>query len=749
MIHPVNKYGADKQLPARKKAVTNLDPNFLLSSGTDTTTVNDVLEQPYLNHIWTYASCKVINTNVSKLPKIIANKKDPEDYATEHPVLDLFDDPNPWMSSINFWQAIVLGLLLPSKRQAVVESDGKKSTVYNSGDQTGGQVFLICLTSSGEPVDLDKGDIPDVIFPFTDRNVAPKQSSNDGMVGLTGWVWMDNDGKEIITFERNQIIRINLFNPYEWTRGVSDYYPTSLAMADDIKSNIFNSQSFENDGTVAGVLQSELDLTDDQYKINYKRWMERHGGVGRNNTIAILGNGLKYQQMGLSQADMQFTDQKKDLFEQFAAAYGLNKIAYGKYEEINFATIREGRKLLWQDTYKPLDQLITRSITDQWIKYVDKGMCLKSDYSDIEYLRPDYKNRANVAAVMVEKLRYTPAAASKMVRLPLTEDMIKEMPWLKEEPPTKQAGPIAPEPKQLVQKLVEKSFKKGQKLSEEERTALSWDYIHKVLDPGEKKWKSELDRFFTSQRNRMQDRVDNWLKRQKAVPDDIDKEVWLTSYWLQMTKDETGTDILIIVPSMFMLNSTQENEKLIRTLRPLIVEQMKLDAARLEEELGTLIEFNVTDDNIQQYIDARKQQIKDINTTTFKKANKKIGVAIEEAMLNNDTPQEAAKRIKGAISDTVQVRKNQAATIARTETATISNSTRFAAFHKEGIEWHEWLTAGDERVRDTHIQVGGMVIKVGRMFPIVNLRFPSDPNGAPGEIINCRCVTIPAEEPQG
>jgi len=751
MIQPVNKYGADKQLPTRKKAVTNLDPNFLMSSAGKSLTVGDITDQPYINHIWTYASCKVINTNVSKLPKIIASKKDPEDYQTDHPALDLFDDPNPWMSSINFWQAIVLGLLLPSDRQDVIESGSKKGGAYNSGDPTGGQVFLVCVSKSGEPVNLDKGEIPDAIFPFTDKNVAPKQLKKDGMVGLDGWVWMDNDGKEILTFEPGQIIRINLFNPYEWTRGVSDYYPTSLAMADDIQSDIFNSESFKNDGTVAGVLSTDMDLSDPQYETYYKRWMNRHGGVGRNNTIAVLGQGLKYQQIGLSQADMQFTDQKKYNFQKFAAAYGLNKIAYGQYEDINYATIKEGRKLLWQDTYKPLDLLITRSITDQWIKYIDKGLILKSDYSDIEYLRPDYKDRANVAAVMVEKLRYTAAAASKMVRLPLTEEMIKEMPWLNEEPPQKQPAGFGVEPKQIGEKLVEKAFKKGNSLSDEERIALSWDYIHKVLDPGEKRWKTELDRFFTRQSNLMQDSVDKWLKKQKAIPENIDKEVYLTGYWLQVTKTEeggeSGAGIIIMTPAAFMLNPVEENAKLIKLLRPLIKAQMIEDAKRLEQELGTLIEFNVTDETVQQYIDKRKDIIKGINTTTFKKANRKIGLAIEEAIKINATPQEAAKLIKEAIKDVKTVRKNAAQTIARTETGTISNTTRFAAFHQEGIEWIEWLTAADERVRPDHAMINGTVVKLGQLFPIVNLRFPLDPNGLPGQIINCRCVPIPAVAP--
>jgi len=76
-------------------------------------TTGDIIERPYINHI--YIAVYYLGTGISpcKLPKVIINKDDPEQKETQHEVLDLFDDPNPWMSSISFWQAIILGLLLP------------------------------------------------------------------------------------------------------------------------------------------------------------------------------------------------------------------------------------------------------------------------------------------------------------------------------------------------------------------------------------------------------------------------------------------------------------------------------------------------------------------------------------------------------------------------------------------------------------------------------------------------------------
>lgn len=804
-IITVDKYGNETNI---EKSIPNLDPYFLYPTGTRSRYGGgNVAERPYQNHIWTYASGEVISRNVCRLPKVISKKTDPDKLIFEHKVLDVFDMPNPWMSSIGFWKSICLGLLLPSRRAPLEKHKVDKAVPTNRSDDmgdTGGQVFLIPLTNSGEKVNLRRGDIPDMILPYTDRYIRAKETHDpDKGTTLDGWQWINSANNTVIdTFSPEEIIRINLLNPYDWIRGLSPLTPAGLALVDDIKSDIYNTESFENDGTVAGLLSTENDMTNDQFEINLKRWYSRNGGVGNNNRIAMIANGLKYQQFGLSQADMQFTEQKRWIFEKFAAAYGLNKIAYGKYEEINFATIREGRRMLWIDTYQPLDQLICNAITTQWIKYVDKGAFLHSDYSRVETLREDYTKRAQAAKVMVD-MGYPASLASKINNIPITEEMIQKYPWLDEKPmqrqPIQEQGKEKDKPKKSATKSAEKM-----QMSEEERKAQSWDYIHKVLDPGEKKWKSTMIRFFNSQRNRMQDKVDVWEKKQKEIPKNIKKDIYLKSFWKAFNKeypeiyayqyqiknteylsvpfynkdegarmlktpkyqdwdteeavrafDKSNISVIkeiIIDPKAFLLNPVEENEKLLQLVKPLIVDQMRREKNRLNEELGTLIEWDVTDENIKEFIEKRKKDIKEINTTTFKKANKKIGKAIEISIEENETPQEAAKRIKAAISEVVETRKNAAQTIARTETGMISGAARFEAFHVEGVEYHEWLNAADEKIRFDHTQkptgVGGEVVRVGAVFPIVLMRYPLDPMGSADQIINCRCVAIAVEEPE-
>jgi len=806
-IVSVDRWGNEQAI---KKSLPNLDPNFLMfGNGVGRgISVEDITEKPYQYHPWIYASAKVISNNLMWLDKCLVTKKDPDTMQFEHKVLEVFEMPNPWMNTPQFWQAVILGLLLPSKRSYKARTTTDEPIPVNKTDSqedVGGQVFLIPLTLKGKKVNLRRGEIPDAMLPLYDRNVVAKESvMPNGATKITEWWWINTANNKIVeSFKPEEIIRINLFNPYDWVRGLSPYSAAGLTMVDDIKSDIYNTQAFDNDGTVAGLLTTDQVLTQDQININLNKWNQRHGGVSNNGKIAMLTGGLTYDQFGLSHADMQFMDQKKFNFEKIAAAYGLNKIAYGKYEDINFATIKEGRKMLWQDTYQPIDKLITNSITTQWTRYVEKGWVLKSDYSKVEALRQDYTKPISASKTLFD-MGMPAAQALRINGVPVTDQMIKEYPWLNEEPKQKVNPQQEEEPKKSIAKTVNKKDVSKSKMTDEERKAQSWDYIHKVLDPGEKKWKETMTRLFNSQRNRMQDKVDKWLSNIVPAPKKVDRDIYYKAFWKGFINEYgklnygmyqiKGTDYIsnpflnkkdalrmknqpsyhdwdnlkalevfdktklkvikevIISPGSFLLDPFEENEKLLELVEPLIEDQMKREKTRLQDELGSLIEWDVTDENIQEYIDARKEQITEINTTTFKKANKKIGEAIETSVKNNETPQEAAKRIKAAISDVGEVRKNQSATIARTETGIISSTSRYQAFRVEGIEYHEWLNAADENIRIDHTQkpygVGGEVVRVGATFPIVLMKFPLDPSGAANQIINCRCVAIAAEAPK-
>lgn len=84
----------------------------------------------------------------------------------------------------------------------------------------------------------------------------------------------------------------------------------------------------------------------------------------------------------------------------------------------------------------------------------------------------------------------------------------------------------------------------------------------------------------------------------------------------------------------------------------------------------------------------------------------------------------------------------RATMIARTESVGAMNQGEFLAAQESGVvQSKEWLTQGDDRVRDSHAEQDGEVVDMGDTFTN-GCRFPGDPDGLPEETINCRCTLL-------
>lgn len=666
-----------------------------------TVSTADIEARPYQFGAWIFACAWTIEKNISRLPLVLYYKSKPSELIYEHEVLNLLENPNPLMTLRTLISATVLNILLQA------------GTRTGSGS-LGGQCFYVCTDKSGGKCNLHSGTVPVLVMPYNDLFVKP-ETDKDGQ--LIGWIY-EIPGKPSSkeTYATEEIIRISQFNPYNWLSGIANYQPAQIAMTQDMESDVFNSQLFKNNAIPSGILSTEAEITPDKKREMLSHWYETYGG-GNAQRVAMLSRGLKYQHIGLSQVDMQYKDMKNFLQEQITAVYGLNKIALGKYEHINMATIIEGRKMLWQDTYLPLAELITEALNAQWIRYIDKNLRIKFDVSGIPALRADYTTRAQSAAVMVSQMFLAPAHAMRINEIPVSDEDIQKYPWLEENPVNLRFPSTGETTVQMEGLIKTKEIKP-------DREKFWYDYVARVLDPGEKSMQKDLIDFFLGQRNRMQDKVDNWLKTQhKAI-----------------------TRELNIDAKQFLLDLQDETDGLIKLYKPHVKKQMEITAAELDDELpGGLVAFKVKNEAVAAFVKKRARQLKGINKTTFKAVENKVIKAIKEGTDNLYTPQEMAKEIKKAIAEVGEYRKGHSKTIARTEIGTITTQTRFDAFKDEGIEKWEWVSAMDEKVREDHQLENGEVINVGDKFPHTDMRYPLDPMGDVSQIVNCRCVTVAAE----
>jgi SPP1 gp7 family putative phage head morphogenesis protein len=704
-----------------------------------------VRERPYQYHAWVYACARWASTNVARLPQKMVTPENQTSFIKSHEILDLLANPNPYMTSTTFRQSICLSLLLSS-------APNRDSTWTNT---QGGQCFIICWNDkTGKPANVAKGEMPTQLYPFSDSYFRPLPGPKGaGGYSLRGWRYHipSEPGSQPIDFENGEIIRIYQYNPYDMLSGMAPYMAAQVSVDTDAKADVYNTKLFDNDGRPTGLLSTEQqNVPPEIQKQLLKNWNEAYGGIGNVGKTALLANGLKYQQLGLANSDMQWLEQRGFNKEQIMAVFGANLISLSQIDKLNFNIVKEGKKIGWYDTLMPLDELIRDAFNTHFVVPRTNGKYLViSDYSGIESLREDFKTRAETGGILVKDMAFPPTLAARITKIPITEADVQEFPWLNERviPITARVGSNetiaqatdgeteAPaEPKEPA-KAVHKSI--AGDVGSEARKAFSKAY-GEHLDKSAMDFAETMRRFFYRQRNEMQGKVDEWLKKNgKSVKAEGDGG---------SDGDFDPIDPQQITPEMFLLDEVEETKKLLEAYKPYIKVQSEKEVAEIEKELNETIEWSVTDPQLAKWAAQRKEDLAGINTTTFNAARDEIGDAVKQGIADGLTPVEMAKKLKQTIYDVAQIRVNNAGTIARTEMGIISSNTRYEAFQAEGIEKWEWVTAHDEFVRETHAAIDGTVVKVGELFPIVNGMYPRDEDMELENICNCRCVAVAARD---
>jgi SPP1 gp7 family putative phage head morphogenesis protein len=184
-----------------------------------------------------------------------------------------------------------------------------------------------------------------------------------------------------------------------------------------------------------------------------------------------------------------------------------------------------------------------------------------------------------------------------------------------------------------------------------------------------------------------------------------------------------------------------ENEELTSKILPRIRSTYKSAGESAAKKRGA--SFNLLDPRAVEYLDDKRLRLAgQINRTTIDELKE----AIQEGFEAGESIAKIADRLD-EVYDFAESKRSER--IARTESISASNGGTEEGMRQSGVSEKEWLSARDERVRDTHQKLDGNVVGVKEMFLSESgetLRFPGDPNADLSEIVNCRCTLIAAEE---
>ena len=162
-------------------------------------------------------------------------------------------------------------------------------------------------------------------------------------------------------------------------------------------------------------------------------------------------------------------------------------------------------------------------------------------------------------------------------------------------------------------------------------------------------------------------------------------------------------------------------------------------APTLDPAAGLPFDFNLQNPSAQQAVRERAARLAElVGDTTAEAISEAIEFGLQEGLSMSEI---AALVDQTAFGGTDMVR---ATMIARTETIGALSQGEFDTATATGvIEGKEWLTQGDDRVRDTHYacEREGMIALDAR-FQTNGMRYPGDLAGGPADRINCRCSAL-------
>ena len=146
----------------------------------------------------------------------------------------------------------------------------------------------------------------------------------------------------------------------------------------------------------------------------------------------------------------------------------------------------------------------------------------------------------------------------------------------------------------------------------------------------------------------------------------------------------------------------------------------------------------VIEDNIRKEVFTASQ-------TTLARVDQRITSNLAESYNEGLGIKDAGRKIEKEFSS---LKGWEAKRIARTEINSAQNMGAFNSYDELGVEYHQWWSGQDERVRDSHQHLHGKIVRVGNTFSN-GLKHPGDRSGPLKEWINCRCTSLPFIMPAG
>ena len=531
---------------------------------------------------------------------------------------------------------------------------------------------------------------------------------------------------------------IDLNDPYGRGRGAAE------TIGDEIQSDEYASKYaknlFFNDATPSAIIYAPNGNkeTADQIK---QTWMQKMAGMFHaKEPMVLTGEGARFEKISQSPTELDFVESRKFLRDAANQQFHIPPEIMGILENSNRSTIDSAFYLLNKNVLSDYLRMFERVINSQllWEDF-DKERKLYLHHEntveeDIEQKLRIVNEGLARGALTVNDWRsamgYEPDVKGGDIYLrsfgavdvPFNSEPIE----LPEEEPTEQIElPESNEGKEFESKKKEyqSRFKVLDSDADKERRRKIWKTFDARATSIEEPFRKSMIKAFTKQNELVNDAIKEAVKNNKDV----------------------GTAI----ENLF---DNKMDEALKHTLAGAFINGLTVGAEHGAELLNKK-GYKEISDNVRRlfnlWVDNYGLELcKDMNNTTKKKLRKVLAEAVFEG---DSIPEKTKKLIEASDGMFDEDKKWRATMIARTESCSTMNAGANELYKSEGINYKEWISVQDDRTRDSHLMMDGVVVPITDKFEVPAfdnveggvLSYPGDPTGPAGQTVNCRCTEAP------
>lgn len=334
-----------------------------------TTSGKPVNEKTAMQTTAVYACVRILAEAVASLPLHVYEYQDDggKKLVHDHPLYYLLhDEPNPEMTSFVFRETLMSHLLIWGNAYAQIIRDGA------------GRVLGLypLLPDKMEVQRDDRGNIYYVYSRNSDENPMFKEYGN-------------------IKLKAEDVLHI----PGLGFDGLIGYSPIAMAknaVGMTLACEEYGASFFANGANPGGVLEHPGVLKDPS-KVR-ESWNSVYRGVNNAHKIAVLEEGMKYQQIGIPPEEAQFLETRKFQINEIARLYRIPPHMVGDLDKSSFSNIEQQSLEFVKYTLDPWVIRWEQSLQRSLLLPGEKGKYfIKLNVDGL--LRGDYQSRMNGYAV--------------------------------------------------------------------------------------------------------------------------------------------------------------------------------------------------------------------------------------------------------------------------------------------------------------------------------------------------------------